>query len=210
MDTGTATADHTINTPEELEQVLGAAHPKILSKHTDFTTPAIRDFISQARFFVLATSDADGNCDCSPRGDITPRALFHGDRTLVIPDRPGNRRADSYRNILSNPHVGVLFVVPGIDEVVRLNGRAHLTVDPGLLAEMAIDGKPATLGVVVEIDEVYAHCARAVLRSRMWEAETWPEPSTVPSIREMAAEQHAVSAGDDPRSRQEEYRKYLY
>ena len=104
----------------------------------------------------------------------------------------------------------MLFVVPGIDEVVRLNGRAHLTVDPGLLAEMAIDGKPATLGVVVEIDEVYAHCARAVLRSRMWEAETWPEPSTVPSIREMAAEQHAVSAGDDPRSRQEEYRKYLY
>lgn len=210
MDTSTATTDHSITTIEELERVVGTPHPTIAHKETDFTTPSIREFVGLARFFVLATSDAQGNCDASPRGDIETRTLFLDDRTLVIPDRPGNRRADSYRNILENPHVGILFVVPGMDEVLRLNGRARLTTDPDLLDRMAMKGKPAVLGVVVEIDEVYVHCARAILRSRMWESDTWPDPATIPSVKEMKAEQEGVSAGEDSRRRDEYYRGFLY
>ncbi|MFC0452543.1 pyridoxamine 5'-phosphate oxidase family protein [Rhodococcus jostii] len=202
--------EHTITSLDELEQVLGVPHPSIVTKHTDHTMPLIRRFISESRFFVLATADANGHCDSSPRGDITAKTMFLDDRTLVIPDRPGNRRADSYRNILENPHVGILFVVPGIDEVVRINGTATLTVDPELLQSMSINGKPANLAVVVRIDEAFTHCARAILRSRMWDPESWPDPDEIPSLREMHAEQHELEHSPDTPRRQEYYRTLLY
>ncbi|WP_346764816.1 pyridoxamine 5'-phosphate oxidase family protein [Rhodococcus sp. HNM0569] len=201
---------HAVRTEAELEQILGAPHPDIRDKHTTFTTPLVRRFIEHARFFTLATSDADGNCDCSPRGDIESTVRFFGDRTLVLPDRLGNRRADSYRNILANPHVGLLFVVPGIDEVVRVNGRATLSTDPELLESMAIGGRAPNLAVVVEIDEVFTHCARAILRAKLWERDLFPDADAVPSLREMHAEQHSLTVGADEPRRQEEYRSYLY
>lgn len=201
---------HAITTLADLEGVLGAAHPTVLSKHTTFLTPLIVDFISHARFFVLATADADGNCDSSPRGDLDSVVLVRGDRTLVLPDRPGNKRVDSYRNILANPHVGVLFLVPGIDEVVRVNGRASLSTDPDLCSAMAIKGKPATLAVVVDVDEVYVHCARAVLRSDLWNPERFADPDEVPTVRDMIAEQHALPVDPGRPRRQEEYRSHLY
>jgi PPOX class probable FMN-dependent enzyme len=213
-DTALSTAhllDHCVSTEAALEEILGTPHPAIMGKHTTFTTPLIRDFIRQARFFVLSTSDANGNCDSSPRGDIESTVLFPDDTTVVIADRPGNRRADSYRNILQNPHVGILFLVPGNDEVVRVNGRATLTTHPEALTQMTIAGKPARLGIVVEVDEVYVHCARAVLRSKMWAADTWLAPEDIPSVRDMAAQQHdLVVAADAEPARSEEYRKHLY
>src|SRR5690606_35372851 len=115
-------------------------------------TPLIRDFLSLARFFTIATSDAEGNCDCSPRGDLESSVLVLDDHTIVLPDRPGNRRADTYRNILENPHVGLLFFVPGDEEVLRISGGSALTTDAELLAAMALQGKPAQLGVLVRID----------------------------------------------------------
>ncbi|MBH0119053.1 pyridoxamine 5'-phosphate oxidase family protein [Rhodococcus sp. CX] len=199
-----------IETVEELEAVVGVPTPAILEKHTTFTTPLMREYIEQARFFVLATSDADGNCDCSPRGDLISKVLFPDDKTLVLPDRPGNRRADSYRNILENPHVGILFLVPGVDEVVRVNGRASLSSDPGLLAELAMSGKPAQLAVIVQIDEAYLHCARAILRAKLWDPETWVEPESVPSLRDILAEQHNLKHEDLEPARQERYRAELY
>lgn len=199
-----------IETIEQLEAVIGEPHPAILEKATPFTTPLIREFIAQARFFVLATSDADGNCDCSPRGDLVSTVVFPDEKTLVLPDRPGNRRADSYRNILRNPHVGILFIVPGNEEVVRVNGTASLSDDPELLAELALSGKPAQLAVIVRIEEAYLHCARAMLRAKLWQPESWPDKATVPAIREMVAEQHRLNVDELEPARQESYREELY
>lgn len=181
-----------------------------MEKHTAYTTPLIREFIDQARFFVLATSDAAGNCDCSPRGDLVSQVLFPDEKTLVLPDRPGNRRADSYRNMIENPHVGILFLAPGHDEIVRVNGTATLSTDADLLESMAMNGKPAQLAVIVRIDEAYLHCARAILRAKLWDPSTWPTPEDVPSLRDMMAEQHTLQVEDLEPARQEAYRKYLY
>ncbi|XGU18751.1 MSMEG_1061 family FMN-dependent PPOX-type flavoprotein [Rhodococcus sp. 3Y1] len=159
--------------------------------------------------FVLATSDAAGNCDCSPRGDLVSQVLFPDEKTLVLPDRPGNRRADSYRNMIENPHVGILFA-PGHDEIVRVNGTATLSTDPDLLDSMAMNGKPAQLAVIVQIDEAYLHCARAILRAKLWDLSTWPASDEVPSLRDMMAEQHSLRVEDLEPARQEAYRKYLY
>lgn len=194
----------------QLNKILGEPHPDIVEKHTNFTTPLMREFIEQARFFVLATSDSDGNCDCSPRGDLVNRVLFPDEKTLVLPDRPGNRRADSYRNMLQNPHVGILFLTPGNDEIVRINGTASLSTDPELLESMSMAGKPALLAVIVQIDEAYVHCARAILRAKLWDPSTWPADDDVPSLRDMMAEQHSLRVEDLEPARQEEYRNFLY
>jgi uncharacterized protein len=201
---------HAITTPADLERVLGVAHPDVLNKHTSSLTPLIVEYLRHARFFVLATADADGNCDCSPRGDVDSAVLVPDPHTLVLPDRMGNRRVDSYRNILANPHVGVLFMVPGIDEVIRVNGRARLRTDPDLLDAMAIKGKSATLAVVIDIDEVYVHCARAILRSDLWNPERFADPDVVPTVRDILVEQHAMPVPADEPRRQEPYRSHLY
>jgi uncharacterized protein len=199
-----------IETIEQLEAAVGVPHPAIMKKHTAFTTPLMREFITHARFFVLATADAQGNCDCSPRGDLISTVMFPDERTLVLPDRPGNRRADSYRNILENPHVGILFMVPGNDEVVRVNGTASLSTDSELLAELAMAGKPAQLAVIIRIEEAYLHCARAMLRAKLWEPSTWPVLETVPAQREILAEQHHLRLEDLEPARQESFRAVLY
>jgi uncharacterized protein len=201
---------HAITTKADLERVLGVPSESVLNKHTGSMTPLMAEYIKHARFFVLATADAEGNCDCSPRGDVDSAVFVKDAGTLVLPDRPGNRRVDSYRNILANPHVGVLFLVPGIDEVLRVNGRATLRTDPELLDAMAIKGKPATLAVVVEVDEVYVHCARAILRSDLWNPERFADPDVVPAVRDIVAEQHSLTVPSDAPRRQEEYRAHLY
>lgn len=200
-----------LRTRDELEAVLGAAHPAILDKARPHLTPLIRDFLSLARFFTIATSDAEGNCDCSPRGDLESSVLVLDDHTIVLPDRPGNRRADTYRNILENPHVGLLFFVPGDEEVLRINGRATLTTDAELLAAMSLQGKPAQLGVLVRIDEVFLHCARALLRAKLWDSSTYPDRRLVPSMRDMHAELVAIEVPTDAEpAKGELYREYLY
>lgn len=136
--------------------------------------------------------------------------LFPDEKTLILPDRPGNRRADSYRNILENPHVGILFIVPGNEEVVRVNGTATLSTDPELLAELAMSGKPAQLAVIVRVDEAYLHCARALLRAQVWEPSTWPDQDSVPAIRDMVAQQHHLDVSQLEPARQESYREFLY
>lgn len=208
----TARSPHQISTISQLEDALGGpAHPGIIEKCTTTTTPLIREFIRHARFFVLATADADGNCDSSPRGDLTSVVQMPDDKTLILPDRPGNRRGDSYRNILANPHVGILFIVPGLEEVVRVNGTATLTTDPELCGELALKGAPAQLAMIVHIDEVFTHCARAMLRAKLWEPESWVDHGDVPPLRAMLNEQLGLAAPDEsepPRS--EEYREFLY
>ena len=132
----------------------------------------------------MATSDADGNCDASPKGDPAGQ-LVHviDDRTIALAERPGNRRADGYQNILSNPHVGLNFFIPGRGDTLRVNGRARLVSDAPFFDEMVVKGHRPLLAVVVEIDDIFFHCAKAFLRSGLWKPETWDPEAQRPAAR---------------------------
>ena len=140
-----------------------------------------RLFIERSPFLCIATSDLAGNCDVSPRGDPAGFVRIIDDRTLLIPERPGNRIADSLRNMLTNPHIGVLFIVPGCTETFRVNGRATVTVDADLLLPCAIADKSPALGVIVDIEEAYTQCSKAFLRSHLWDLTLFIDPSTMPT-----------------------------
>jgi PPOX class probable FMN-dependent enzyme len=200
-----------ITTLEQLYAINGEPSEAILQKHTAYLTPLIEQFIQSAPFFMIATADADGNVDVSPKGDPVSSVKILDARTIAIPDRLGNRRVDGHRNILENPHIGLIFVVPNVEETVRVNGRAFLTDDPELLESMQVQGKTPKLATVVEIDEVYVHCSRSFLRAGLWKTETWPDPDTIPTISAMYAEQKGWEPPDESQGkRQEEYRKVLY
>ena len=196
---------------EQLYDINGVPHESIVNKHTSYLTPLLEEFITAAPFFLVATSDADGNCDVSPKGDPPGAVRILDRRTLVVPDRPGNRRVDGHRNVLANPHIGLIFIIPNVDETVRVNGRAFLSADPELMQSMAVQGKAPKLGIVVEIEEVYMHCARAFLRSGMWKPDTWPDPDTIPTLHAIMCEQKDLPPPDESQGkRQEEYRRTLY
>lgn len=200
-----------VTTLEQVHEINGEPSEAILEKHTSYLTPLLEQFILSAPFFAIATSDAEGNCDVSPKGDPAGIVKILDSRTIVIPDRIGNRRIDGHRNILVNPHIGLIFVVPNVEETVRVNGRAFLTDDPELLESMQIQGKTPKLATVVEIDQVFCHCARAFLRAGLWKPETWPDPDTIPTIAAMMAEQKGWEPPDESQGkRQEEYRTRLY
>src|SRR5688572_16767068 len=170
-----------VRTIDELEAIVGMPHDVARNKVSPRLTPLMREFVTQSPFYLLATANEDGTCDVSPRGDPAGAIRIADDRTLVLPDRAGNKRVDSLRNIVRNPHVGLLLLVPGMDETLRINGRAMITQNAGLLASMPMQGKTPKLAIVVEIDEVFMHCARAFRRSRLWRPDSWPHAGDVPS-----------------------------
>jgi PPOX class probable FMN-dependent enzyme len=203
--------DYAVTTEDALVDIVGLPRQLIAEKVTPYVTPLIRQFIMSSPYFLLATADDRGRCDCTPRGDPTGTVYFPDERTLVIADRKGNRRVDSMRNILVNPHVGLMFLVPGTDETVRVNGTATISRDPALCEKLAIQGKPAELVIVVTIEEVFTHCARAILRSKLWEPESWPDTDTIPTLAAMLAEQKHLDPPDESAGkRNEEYRQVLY
>lgn len=143
-----------------------------------------REFISKSPILFLATSDAQGACDVSPRGDLPGSVLVLDDKHLVIPERPGNRRIDSLRNILSNPHVGIIFIIPGLEETLRVNGKAFIIQDDHILEQLkakANDKKPL-LAIGVEVEECYIHCAKAFMRSNLWKPDSWLQTDELPSV----------------------------
>ena len=148
---------HLITTEAQLRDLIGEANPIIQAKVFDALDSFGRDFLERCPFLVLATSDAAGALDASPKGDAPGFVLIEDDRTIVIPDRPGNKLAYGHVNILSNPHVGVLFTIPGTQETLRINGRAELTRAPELLERLAARGRPAVLGIRVHIDQCFFH-----------------------------------------------------
>ena len=135
-----------------------------------------RRWLAASPFCLVATSAADGTCDVSPKGDPPGFAHVIDDRTVAIPERPGNRRADGYRNILQNPHVGLVFLVPGRGDTLRINGRARLVSDAPFFDDMVVRGHRPVLAMVVEVEQVFHHCAKAFLRSRLWDPESWGTP----------------------------------
>ncbi|WP_117213570.1 pyridoxamine 5'-phosphate oxidase family protein [Allorhizocola rhizosphaerae] len=169
-----------ITTEAELRALLGEPKGRAVSKERTRLHEMDRLWLSRSPFCLIATSDAAGNCDVSPKGD--PPGFVHviDDTTIAIPERPGNRRADGYLNILSNPHVGTVFLIPGRGETLRINGRAHLVSDAPYFDQMIVKGHRPVLAVVVEIDQIFFHCAKAFLRSELWQPASWA-PDTLPS-----------------------------
>ncbi|WP_422737916.1 pyridoxamine 5'-phosphate oxidase family protein [Micromonospora sp. WMMD729] len=179
-----------ITTHEELRELLGTPHPRAANKDRPRLHQRDRDWLAAAPFCLVATAGADGTCDVSPKGDPAGFALVLDDTTIALPERPGNKRADGYRNILDNPHVGLLFLIPGRTDTLRINGRARLVRDAPWFDEMVVKGHRPVLAVVVEIEQIFYHCAKAFLRSALWQPETW-QPDVLPSRARLIKEVEA-------------------
>jgi PPOX class probable FMN-dependent enzyme len=174
-----------IESEESLRALIGEPAPLTCAKIVDRLTPLTRLFIERAPFMCLATSDDRGRCDVSPRGDPPGFVRILDERTLLVPERPGNRLADSLTNILKNPRVGMIFIIPGITDTFRVNGRATLTTDAALLEPSTVEGKVPKLGILVDIEEAYTQCSKAFLRSKLWEPAGFVDRGTLPSNGEV-------------------------
>ena len=169
----------------ELRALLGDPSELVRAKVTDRLNDLTRQFVDRSPFVLLATSAPDGSCDVSPRGDPPGFVRVLDERTVLLPERPGNRLADSLRNVLRNPHVGLLFVIPGVGDTLRVNGRATIVTDEELLAPCAVGGKVPKLGLLVDVDEVFTHCSKAFLRSALWDPSRFVDRSELPSSGEI-------------------------
>ena len=177
-----------IRDTDALVALLGEPQPRARDKVRRTLTDLDRDWLAASPFCVLATASADG-CDASPKGDPAgDLVLVLDEHTIALAERPGNRRADGYRNILENPHVGLLFLIPGRGDTLRINGRARLVSDAPFFDRMVVKGHRPVLAAVVEIDEVFHHCAKAFLRSQLWEPDSW-DPDGVVARRAVIAHQ---------------------
>lgn len=175
----------TVENEAELRALVGEPTPIVCAKVSDRLNPLTRQFIERSPFVCLATSDEEGNCDVSPRGDPPGFVRILDDLTLLLPERPGNRLADSLRNIVKNRHVGLLFVIPGVADTFRVNGRATLTSDAALLAPCEVEGKVPKLGILVDIDAAYTQCSKAFLRSHFWDTTRFVERAELPTNGEI-------------------------
>jgi PPOX class probable FMN-dependent enzyme len=175
-----------IETIAELEALYGQPVEAATVKEVNRLTPHYRAYIEAAPFAALATSGPEG-LDCSPRGDKPGFVRIQDDRTLMLPDRRGNNRVDSLRNIVRNPHVAMLFLIPGVTNTLRVNGRAHLSVEPELLTSFAVEDKPPRSVTVITVDSVYFQCGRALIRSELWDPRRHVDPGSLPSAGQILA-----------------------
>ena len=169
-----------ISSEAELRELLGTPMPRAVTKERVRLHDRDKDWLAASPFCLVATSAADGTCDVSPKGDPPGFTLVLDDATIALPERPGNRRADGFRNILSNPHVGLIYLVPGRKETLRINGRARLVRDAPFFEQMIVKGHRPQLALVVEIEQIFFHCMKAFLRSKLWEPDSW-RPGDLPS-----------------------------
>jgi len=176
----------TITTVEQLEALYGEPSEPSLVKEMAVITPDYRALIEASPFVALATCGPEG-LDCSPRGDQSGFVRIHDDRTLMMPDRRGNNRVDSLKNIVRDPRVGLLFLIPGSGTTFRVNGRAHLSVDPALLESFAVDGKAPRSVIVIEVETAYFQCARAIARSDLWNPAKHADPKAIPTPGQILA-----------------------
>lgn len=202
-----------VSTEEELRSLIGYPGELVRNKVISYLDEHCCSFISKSPFLLLATAAENGNCDVSPRGDSTGFVRILDDKHLIIPERPGNRRIDSMRNILSNPQIGLIFIIPGLEETLRVNGSACVVRDGELLGEMESHGRVPVLGIGITVEECFVHCAKAFKRSKLWEPESWLEQKEFPNPSKMLAD-HAKLPGMDAEqvaiSLQDSYTKRLY
>ncbi len=200
-----------LGTVAELRDHYGEPSSRAASKILDRLDKHCRAIIARSPFLVLGTAAGDGSIDVSPKGDHPGFVQVIDDRTLAIPDRPGNNRVDSFLNLIENPRVGMIFLVPGLGETLRVNGHAELSVDADLLAGMAVNGKPPRAALVVTVDEAFLHCAKAVIRAKLWDPETRIDRKSLPSLGQMLADQiEGVEADSADAAINEAYETKLY
>jgi PPOX class probable FMN-dependent enzyme len=184
--------NHRITDVDALEKLYGSPSGAAVEKEIDYLHPHYQTLIAASPFFVLASGGPDG-LDASPRGDAPGFVVVGDEKTLLIPDRRGNNRVDSLRNIISNPRVALLFLIPGVGETLRVNGRAEISTDPALLARFGVEGKLPRSVIVVHVDTVFFQCARAIFRSKLWDPAQHIERRTLPSLGTIVAD---VSKGN--------------
>src|SRR5262245_61546298 len=178
-----------VTTEAEFRAVIGTPTQRALRKQIDVLDEHCRAFIAKSPFLLISSRDAEGNMDVSPKGDPPGFVRVLDDRTLAIPDRPGNRRADTFRNLLQNPHVGLLFLVPGKPETLRVNGTGRIVRDRWVREPMAVAGKLPEYAVVVSVNEAFLHCAKCVVRSKLWERDSWQDVSGLASLAQALVDQ---------------------
>jgi PPOX class probable FMN-dependent enzyme len=176
---------YAITSLEQLAAIYKTPHQGAILKVTDHVSEPGRAFIARAPFLILATSGADG-LDCSPKGDAPGFVHLADDRTLLIPDRPGNNRIDGMKNILANPEVGVIFMIPGAHDTYRVNGTASISVAPDLLSRLSANGKPPRAVIVVKVRQAFNHCPKALVRSKLWQVAAEGRPDGVPTLGNFA------------------------
>lgn len=177
-----------VDSLDELVEIIGEPVQRAREKVRFALTDIDRAWLAASPFCMLATADEHGHCDASPKGD-PPGELVHviDDTTIAVAERPGNRRVDGYRNMVVNPHVGLNFFIPGRGDTLRINGRAELVSDADFFDQMVVKGHRPVVAVVVHIDEIFFHCAKAFMRSKLWDPETWDPEGIVPRRAEIAA-----------------------
>jgi PPOX class probable FMN-dependent enzyme len=190
-----------ISTIEELEAIYGCPGEASMVKVADRITPSYRVLIEKSPFAALATSGAEG-LDCSPRGDLPGFVRIHDEKTLMMPDRRGNNRVDSLRNIVRDSRVALLFLIPGAGSTLRVNGHAHLSADPALLATFKMEGKAPRSVIVMTVHEVYFQCARAIVRSDLWNPDKRVDTRTLPTPGQILAEMTENRVGGEQYDRE--------
>ncbi len=181
-----------VTSADELAGLIGTPSELVVRKQLDHLDGHMRTFIAESPFLLLGTVDRRGRCDVSPRGDGFGLATVLDPKTLIIPERRGNRRADNLRNILETGQVGILFLIPGKGESLRVNGAACVIRDEEVLAPLAAEGKPPLVGIAVEVEECYLQCAKAVIRSKLWEPRAEGRASSLPCFAEILNEQTKI------------------
>lgn len=180
-------SEHRITSIEQLQSLYGEPYGPAVAKEIDHIAPSYRKLIEASPFVAIATAGPEG-LDCSPKGDAAGFVHILDDKTLALPDRPGNNRIDGYRNILRNPHIGLLFLIPGVGETLRVNGRAEISVDPELMQSFAVNGKLPRSVMVVHIDTIFFHCSKAIVRSKLWDEATKIDRTSLPSTGSIIAD----------------------
>jgi PPOX class probable FMN-dependent enzyme len=194
---------------EQLRAAYGTPDERAIKKQLSRLDRHCRDFIARSPFLVISSTDPSGRCDASPKGDAPGFVRVIDDTTLLIPDRLGNNRVDTIGNLVERPGIGLIFFVPGINETLRVNGRANITTDPVLLEPLAVNGKVPRSGILVTAEEVYFHCGKALIRSDLWNPDKHIRRSAFPSFADVLTEQIGGEVTGDP-ERLQRYKTRLY
>jgi uncharacterized protein len=201
-----------IESREELRTLYKSPGDNAVRKELPRLDGHCRSFIAKSPFVLIGSSDGNGNADVTPKGDRPGFVAILDDNTIAIPDRPGNNRLDTLENIVLNPAVGLLFLIPGINETLRINGHARITADIALRESLAVDGKLPASVIVVSVKAAYMHCAKAFMRSELWKPESWPDRATLPTLGEILRDQLALAQSSEATDQwlDESYQKTMW
>jgi PPOX class probable FMN-dependent enzyme len=186
-----------VTTVGEIEAVVGTPVPQVLAKVVDRLDDVCRDFIARSPFCMIASTSPNGHIDLSPKGDPAGFVKVLDERRLAIPDRPGNRRTDTFRNLIEDPRLGIIFIIPGKTETLRVSGEARIVRDETIRGAMAVNGRVPELAIVVYVERAFMHCPKCMIRSKLWDSSAWPDASDLPTIGEAMIRHGKLSTTPD-------------